>query len=345
MSPATNSKWPFDRQSVRIPRTEKPMLMVVVDTEEEFDWHGAFDRNATAVTAMQHVGRAQTLFDEYEVKPTYVADFPIASQESAYLPLKEFAENGTASIGAHLHPWVNPPFEEEVSRKNSFPCNLPESLEDRKLELLMDKLQESFGFRPTIYKAGRYGIGPRSPEILEHRGLEIDLSANPPFDFSAEEGPDFSEFDADPFWFGADRSLLGIPTTGAYTGLLQGGGHEIHGLVNSRLLRTLKVPAILSRAHILDRLHLSPEGYSFADLRVLTLSLLKRGTRCFILSFHSPSLKVGCTPYVNSQTELEQFLDRFRQYFEFFLSQIDGVMTTPLEFRDKLRLLAGDQTQ
>ena len=334
--------WPFERQPIRLSAAERPMLMVVVDTEEEFDWHGEFDRNAIGVTAMQRVDRAQSLFEEFGICPTYVADYPIASQESAYRPLRELAQDGKAIIGAHLHPWVNPPFEEEVSRRHSFPCNLPIPLEERKLRVLTDKLEESFGFRPTVYKAGRYGIGSRSPAILEQQGFEVDLSANPPFDFSSEGGPDFSEFDADPYWFGCHRRLLGIPTTGAYTGLLRALGDRAHDLLDRSWLRALKVPAVLSRAHLLDRLHLSPEGYSFSDLRTLTASLLARGSRCFVFSFHSPSLKVGCTPYVTNRTELGRFLDRFRRYFDYFSTQVGGVMTTPLELHSKFRSHSGD---
>ena len=46
-----------------------PLLMVVVDTEEEFDWRCPFDRNSTAVTAMQSQHLAQKIFVPYGLKP------------------------------------------------------------------------------------------------------------------------------------------------------------------------------------------------------------------------------------------------------------------------------------
>ena len=42
---------------------QRPTLMVVVDTEEEFDWSAPFSRQATGVTAMRHIDRAQRLCD------------------------------------------------------------------------------------------------------------------------------------------------------------------------------------------------------------------------------------------------------------------------------------------
>ena len=47
-------------------------------------------------------------------------------------------------IGAHLHPWVNPPFVESVSNYNSYPGNLPGALERAKLHKLTSRIEQSF---------------------------------------------------------------------------------------------------------------------------------------------------------------------------------------------------------
>lgn len=109
------------------------MLSVVVDTEEEFDWTKPFDRNATGVSHMREIGRLQGVFEECGIVPTHVIDYPIATQQESIRPLKEYAEAGRAAIGAHLHTWVTPPFEEEVTARNSFQGNLTRELERAKL--------------------------------------------------------------------------------------------------------------------------------------------------------------------------------------------------------------------
>jgi hypothetical protein len=54
------------------------VLLVVVDTEEEFDWAGGFRRDATAVEAIAWVDRFQALCDAWAVRPCYVIDYPVA---------------------------------------------------------------------------------------------------------------------------------------------------------------------------------------------------------------------------------------------------------------------------
>src|SRR4029077_14909777 len=130
-----------------------------------------------------HQNRTQEIFDRYGVRPTYVVDYPVASQETGYRPLREWLDDGKCQVGAHLHPWVNPPFDEEVNARNSYPGNLPAALEKEKLRRLTEIIEANFGHRPTVYRAGRYGIGAATGAILEELGYEIDTSIVPFTDF------------------------------------------------------------------------------------------------------------------------------------------------------------------
>jgi hypothetical protein len=93
--------------------------------------------------------------------------------------LRAIADSGRCEIGAHLHPWVNPPHQGPINAFNSYPGNLPESLEREKLGCLATRIEESFGQRPRIYKAGRYGLGPASFQSIASLGFEIDTSIVP----------------------------------------------------------------------------------------------------------------------------------------------------------------------
>ncbi|MBF0454215.1 MAG: polysaccharide deacetylase family protein [Magnetococcales bacterium] len=327
----------IERLPIPVQEEEPPALLVVIDTEEEFDWHRPLDRQATSVKALSQIHLVQDLFDTYGITPTYVVDWPVASQEAGFAPLKSFADAGRAVIGTHLHPWVSPPYEEDVTPFNSFPGNLPRPLEAEKLHRLSAKITDSFGHRPLVYKAGRYGLGPHTAEILAEQGYLVDLSACPAFDYSpGEGGPDYSNYSAHPYWFGPGRALLGLPRTGAFVGYLQRQAGWLYPLATHPALRWAKGPGILSRLGALDRLGLSPEGYDFSDLKRLTDAQLRLGVRTFSFCFHSPSVMPGCTPFVSNQADLEQFLDRFRHYFDYFLGQLKGVSWTPLTYRDHL---------
>jgi len=324
----------------RLPDGHPPVLVVVLDAEEEFEWEAEFARSTTAVSAMACVDRAQVVFDDFGITPTYVVTYPVAIQPEGSRPLAEIARSGRACIGAHLHPWVTPPFEEALCRRNSFPGNLPPELERARLGGTVAAIAENLGVRPLVYQAGRYGFGANTAEVLAAEGFLVDCSILPAFDYRNEEGPDFSSHGPEPSWISAAGAgaapLLSLPLTAAYVGFMRGSGPGLYRWATHRALQWARLPGALSRLGALERLRLSPEGYSPADNRSLTRSLLERGQRTFTFSFHTPSLKPGCTPYVRSDADLEQFLRKCREYFDFFLGELGGVCLTPLDLRERM---------
>ena len=317
-------------------RSEKPTLFVIVDTEEEFDWHAPFSRDNTDVRAMRHVERLQTILSPYGARPTYVIDYPVATKPDGYLPLRDIYVSGAADIGAHLHPWVNPPFLEEVVPRNSFAFRLG-GLEADKLRVLRDAIAETFGMVPTVYKAGRYGFGETTAAVLEDLGFDVDISINPRMNFAGQGGPDFGLFDARPFLFGRTRRLLEIPCSTDYVGMAAGHGRALHTFADQHALRQLRLVGILARLGVVNRVMLTPEGHTIDEMKALTRSLISRGVRTLSLTLHSPSLTAGCTPYVRTEQQLGQFLDRIREYCDFFFSELGGVASTPAEFCARLR--------
>ncbi len=331
------------RSVLRADSNDPPRLIVLVVAEEEFDWSSSFNREATATTAIPSVLDAQRDFDAFGITPTYAADWPVIEDPKAAEVLGGIAADGRALIGTHLHPWVTPPHDEEVITPNSFPGNLGIDLERAKLERLTKRIQEVFGQSPTIYQAGRYGLGPNSPKLLAELGYKVDLSTTPPFDYSHQGGPDYSQFPPDPYWWDEPGGLLEIPTTGAYLGFLghdrnlTGAPKRAHSLYRAATgdsLRWTRLPGVLARFGALERMRLTPEGFSLQDLKRLTRSLLNRGTRIFNFSYHAPSLKPGCTEYVRNDSDLKRFHACCRGYFEFFLNELGGQASTPIEVHE-----------
>lgn len=326
----------LDAEPLPIGRVELPTLFVIVDTEEEFDWSAPLSRDQTSVRAMRHVDRLQTIARRYSLRPTYVIDYPVATQEDGYGPLLELQTSGEAEIGAHLHPWVNPPFTEALSPRNSFGCRLG-TLEAEKLRILRDAIGQCFGMAPTVFKAGRYGFGTTTAHALEDLGFDVDASINPRMDFAREGGPDFAHFDTRPFLFGRARRLLEIPCSTDYVGMAGRFGRHMHTLADRPVFRRLHAVGVLARLGIVNKVMLSPEGHTVAELKALTRTLIARGVRTLSLTFHSPSLMPGCTPYVRTEQQLGQFLDRIREFCDFFFGDVGGVASTPMEFFKRLR--------
>lgn len=319
---------------IKLPSEIKPMLIVVIDTEEEFNWTAPADRNEVGVYAMQFIDRVQDIFDQYGITPCYVIDYPVVSQASGSERLVEICKTGRCEIGTHLHPWVTPPYDEELTPSNTYAGNLPAELEYQKLKVMTNSIEERFGQRPVSYKAGRYGLGVNSESILEKLGYSIDLSVCPPVDYSADGGPDYSHYNAEPFWFGQNNTKLEIPITGAFVGWAGQAQRSLFQLANQ--FKVLKLPAIFSRLSVVDRLMLSPEGFDTREHIKITDFLLAQGVRTFTWSFHSTSVEPGMTPYVKTETDLSNFLDSFRRYFDYFFNQLGGVSTTPTQLKSTL---------
>ena len=310
--------------------TTAPLLVVVIDTEEEFDWSRPLARENVGVSAIRAQIKAHRIFERYAIRPTYVIDYPVASQEDGWRPLAELHADGNCTVGAHLHPWVSPPYDELVSNFNSYPGNLPPALEREKLRRLTETIAARFG-RPTVYKAGRYGVGAATAAILDQHGYEIDASVVPESDFSPEEGPNFTAWPVAPYWFGGGRRLLELPVTQAYVGWLSGARNVLRRPRQSGLGRALRLPGVLARTRAFERIRLSPEGMTFDELQRLTRALHAEGLRIFSFTYHSPSLAAGNTPYTPDEPALDRFLDRFRRYFDWFMGDLGGRAADPGE--------------
>lgn len=321
-----------------LPEGLTPRLLVIVDTEEEFDWSRSLSRDNQQVRSIAAQDRAQDVYVEYRIKPTYVVDYPVAADAAAARRLAAYYENGYCELGAHLHPWVNPPHTEDVTPRNSYPGNLPAPLERAKLETLTHVIETNLGVRPRIYKAGRYGVGISTGRHLADLGYKVDLSIVPYTSFEHDGGPSFLDYDPAPYWFGSPPRLLEVPLSCAFAGGLARFGPWIYPVLNGAIGAKACMPGIFARLRLLERIRLSPEGMSFEELRRLTDTMVKQGHRVFSFTYHSPSLTPGNTPYVQTKEDLDAFVNKIRRYCRYFVDELGGCAISPLELYD---LLAG----
>lgn len=312
--------------AARLAAGRAPVLIVIVDTEEEFAWDRPFDRaniGTTSVAAQPLMH--ERVFDRFGIVPAYMVDWPVATAPQAVATLRSLLQEGRCEIGTQLHPWVSPPHEEQVTRFNSYAGNLPRELELAKLRMLTNAIGEAFGRAPTAFKAGRYGLGPHSAEAVAALGYEIDASVVPYTRFDDEGAPDFRAFDEHPYWFDAGgRRLLELPVTTGYAGWLRGMGRQLFDLAEQPLARALRAKGMLARTRALERIRLSPEVASGAEMRRLTRALRANGCEVFSLTYHSPSLVPGHTPYVRDTADRERLVSAIHDYCAWFRDEIGG---------------------
>jgi hypothetical protein len=110
-------------------------------------------------------------------------------------------------------------------------------------------------------------------------------------------------------------------------------------------MATLHGPGILARLGLINKIWLSPEGYLGEELIDLVRALYGDGLRVFSFAFHSPSLECGHTPYVRNQRDLENFYSRCHMFFDFFMGDLGGIPTTPLELKAELAQSTNPRTE
>lgn len=314
----------------------RPVVILLVDLEEEFDWRKPFARENTGVTHLQALPSFQARLESRGIRPTYLADYPVVASDAGSSFLADVIQRNAAEVGAQLHPWVNPPHEEPISTGNSYHGNLPSDLERRKVEQLTRLIGERCGNRPRAFKAGRYGLGPNTLRIIADAGYEVDTSVMPYTSYRDEGGPDYSHVGHQPFWVDEAHRLLELPSTRAFAGKLRHIGPRLHQLADRPWGRSLRLTGVLARLGLLERITLSPEGASHDDHRRLVDAMLAAGQKIFIFSFHSPSLAAGHTPYVRSEADLAEFLKRIERFFDWMLGSCNAVTMSALEFRASL---------
>ncbi len=324
-------------------------LVVTVDAEED-QW-GLAPSGTASATNIQQIPTLQKLFNDYHVVPTYLLTHPVANDEKATAVLRDLLDAGQCEIGMHCHPWNTPPYQETLNRYNSMLCNLPPSLQLEKLQRLHEALHRGFERPPLAFRSGRWGFGREAGGILAGLGCRIDTSITPYTSWTASEGPDFSSYSPHAFSFssgdlcrnGSDGDMVEIPVTIGYVGGSFTRCHQLRKRLNRSPFHQLRIAGFLARLGFLRSVWLSPERETPARLVRLLRQATREGCRIVNLFFHSSSLQVGCTPFVRTPDEKEQFLRSLSAILHF--CRESGVASVPLSKAAQNILRSGSSAQ
>ena len=297
---------------------DKVKLSIVIHTEEEFDWSGGFNRQNDNVT---HGAELTRLCEHILLNGqciTFAMDWAFVNSTEGVRLIRSMQDKHADKVefATHLHPWVNPPYDEQADQhsehaKNieeflSYPGNLPAPVEKEKLKCLTDKIHAITGKRPTTYLAGRYGVGDNTYKILKQLGYETDVSISPFADFSHQDGPDFSSYNNQPIII---DGIECIPHSTGYISYF----NKLSDWLNtdpSHLpkLNNNPIGKALLRVFGVKKVRLSPEGFDTSQMLTLAKSLTRIGVKHLIYSFHSSSSKTGGSPYSSDVASNSEFI-------------------------------------
>ena len=301
-----------------------PLLVLCIDVEEDFDWDAPFSRDGYSLGSMTALPDMVEWLNQRGVAPTLLVDYPVLADDASAQTLKHIDESDSlqADFGTQLHAWVNPPFDEALSSANSYAGNLPLATEHAKLESLTSTFKSDFHRPPSVYRAGRFGMGPNTPGILAGLNYQLDLSIFAGRDFSNDGGPDYRDQSAMPFKQPGTPDLVFAPATFGPSSMAAHLGRWLG-------LRLKPTPGtLLHRLCNRGWSWISPEGVPLNRAKAVTRELAKSGQNVFIVTFHSPSLVPGNTPYVHTEADLADLHTWLDSYIQFFTDDIGGKPAT-----------------
>ncbi len=293
----------------------KPTVLVTVDTESDDEWTW---RAEPSTTNGQGIDRFQAICDRWEYPPTYLVTYDMLEDPHVAERLGAIARDGRAEIGAHLHTWRTPPYDEKYDRSLAYPHELPEPLLGQKLEVLTRHIEEKTGIKPRSYRAGRYGFDARTLGHLERLGYSVDSSVTPHISWQpypgvpgGPGGPDFFDFPEEPYYLDrqrierhGDSPVLEVPLSVRVSGMVPAARGILRRKATSLPLRVAR------KLGVVQRREMRPCFVPLDDLKALARTLTQESASMINLLIHSSEWWPGCSPYHPDEASVEAFLER-----------------------------------
>ena len=304
-------------------------IIITIDTEADNQWEPG---NTLETKNIAYLPRFQSLCEQYGFKPTYLCTFEAIHSREFDATMGTFLGRGKAEVGAHLHPWSNPPYELLCSGKSggrAYPSELSARAFADKVTVLTEAIERKTAVRPGSYRAGRWGFCAEHIPILEALGYRADCSVTPLISWASHPGkdlpgPDFRGAPAKPYFLNhadvrmaGDSSLLEVPVTIVLTSalaripavsrLLARIANKPYARALGRLLRVLRGPQWFrpwphSSARDMIRVYRASER---AALPVVEMML------------NSSELTAGASPFYPTGASVEKLYAKLERVFRY----------------------------
>ena len=302
------------------------LFLLSVDTEEEWDWSGEFPQQDFSVTNTRQIPVFQEFCHQQGIRPTYFVDYAVANDLDSVACIKPIIDNHQCEIGAHLHPWCNPPYFGFSGEKESHVVNLPVEQVEQKLDALIQILQQQFGIIPSAFRTGRWGINSEVLSLLEKKGFTIDSSMYPFFKneyFDCENTclmPYWPDFDS-PTQKGNQRNIIELPVTVGFNHPNYQTMIKLYNYLNRPSLQVFRPIGVAWHTRIMRKLYFSPEVTSGKDMKPLIDFALENHHPVLHMYLHSSSLLDNSTGLMNGNDSLQKICSNIAEVIEYAKSR------------------------
>jgi hypothetical protein len=291
------------------------LFVLTIDTEEEWLWDDEFPQHDCSVKNVAKLPDFQTFCASLGIRPTYFVDYAIANDATGSKILSQFAKENAAEIGAHLHPWCNPPYFGKTTEAESHVINLPIEQVEQKLDTLTDIIYQNIGVHPQSFRSGRWGINGQTLSLLASKGYKVDSSVYPFYKndfFSCLGAPGYPYFPSfeNALSPSSQRSLLELPVSAGFNIKNFKLGENIHDTLSQPPFSWVKSIGVLWHSKLLRKIYLSPELTKSEDMTTLVDQCLAKRHPVVHMYLHSSSLIDGATGLLNVEDAFTRICKR-----------------------------------
>jgi hypothetical protein len=292
----------------QLPSSQSIYLCISIDCECDKGprWRSQRPLRFSGVTDGIHC-RLAPIFQHYRAKPTYLLSAELLRDDASIEALR--AQRG-AELGTHLHGEYAEPGAHLPDVTRAFQRDYPEDVERAKLASLTRAFRAAFGRAPRAFRAGRFGIGPRTIPMLEALDYHVDSSVTPSQDWSAAGAPGLEFVGAPSQPYRPDPRVPKAPGASQLW--------EVPVTIRARVWSRL--PVIGTR---FDGRWLRPTRGTAAQLIAVARDEIRdarrREPRAIVLNamFHNVEVIPGASPYAATDAAAQRVLGRLAALLEF----------------------------
>lgn len=276
-------------------------FIITIDTEGDNLWKW---KEGTPIRTenSSFIPRFQELCEKYRFIPTYLCNWEMANDDRFACFARRKMEEKKCEIGMHLHAWNTPPFfdlpKHEHARK-PYLIEYPEQIMEQKIISMTRLLEEKFGKKPVVHRAGRWAMDERYFRLLHKHGYIADCSVTPGVNWDNNWG-------MTPGFHGSDYSKCSIRP------------QMIHGV--------LEVPvSIIKGKNYNNPIWLRPKRENLSEMLHIVNSRKKTKIDCLEFIIHSSELMPGGSPTFCDNDSIEKLYDDLGRLFGKIAMDYSGV--------------------
>lgn len=327
---------------MRAPRHEL-ILAVSIDVEEEGLFSGKYPRTPAGVENVEELRRLKFITAEFGIPLTLLVCHSVAVSPPCLRVLDFFRENLQAEIGAHLHPWNTPPYQDLPYPEPIRSDLIPRPLLEAKFQTLLAALHGNLGVTPRSFRMGRFDLGRTVLQLLPEYGLRVDSSLVPLRKVAG--GPDHFLVPADPFPLKmpssrSDTGVLEVPLT--VVPILRGTPLPV-----SRLAARLPGrggEAVFSGFRHIATAGIHPAWFPLPSMKLAVRLHRARGGKVLNMFLHSSELKPGATPSFRTEKAVDGLVEKIRRFLDWLVRTESVRGATLSELYGPDRFLARNET-